>query len=169
MKFLRLATPSLVLVGFLGPIATAQTPPPAAGGGNPQPSAAASSAAPRANSANLSDPVSSRTRRRSAVHHYPYPYPDYYHGDNTAGFRNPGGVGRYAEYYPAGSKIGQQDGGHDPVRVAHFDQGGGAPDRDEQLRAQQLGVQKDSVMYRHIDSYARPYIGFGVGYFGGYN
>ena len=31
-------------------------------------------------------------RRRSIVHHYPYPYPGAYHNDDTAGFRNPGGV-----------------------------------------------------------------------------
>ena len=32
-------------------------------------------------------------RRRSIVHHYPYPYPGAYNNDETAGFRNPGGVG----------------------------------------------------------------------------
>ena len=34
-------------------------------------------------------------RRKSIVHHYPYPYPEYYQGERSAGFRNPGGVGRY--------------------------------------------------------------------------
>jgi len=92
------------------------------------------------------------------VHHYPYPYPEYYHGDRTAGFRNPGGVGRYLEYYPPGNQF-QERG--DPVRVARFDQGGGAPDRAEQIAAQQLGVQKDRVMLNHIDNYARPYMGYG--------
>lgn len=36
-------------------------------------------------------------RRRSVVHHYPYPYPEYYHGEESAGFRNPSGLGRYLE------------------------------------------------------------------------
>ena len=38
-------------------------------------------------------------QRRSVVHHYPYPYPAYYHGESQAGFRNPEGRGRYAEFY----------------------------------------------------------------------
>ena len=58
-------------------------------------------------------------RRRSIIHHYPYPYPGAYYTDETAGFRNPGGVGRYAEYYPPGDRF-QVEG--DPVRVARFGQ-----------------------------------------------
>ncbi len=99
-------------------------------------------------------------------HHYPYPYPEYYHGDATAGFRNPGGVGRYLEYYPPGDTF-QNMSRPDPVRVAHFDQGGGAPDRAEQMAAQQIGIQRDTMLMNHIDNYARP--AFGVGFFGGFN
>jgi hypothetical protein len=101
--------------------------------------------------------------RRSIVHHYPYPYPGYYHGDDTAGFRNPGGQGRYLEYYPPGNRFQENN---DPVRVAHFDQGGGAPDRAEQLAAQQIGIQRQNSIMNHIDNYARP--AFGIGYFGGF-
>ena len=61
--------------------------------------------------------------RRSVVHHNPYPYPNYYENDATAGFRNPGGVGRFREYYPANNQF--QSGGHDPTVVAKFAQGGG--------------------------------------------
>src|SRR5690349_4271563 len=57
--------------------------------------------------------ASSPYLRRSIVHHYPYPYPNYYHNDDRAGFRNPGGVGRYMEYYPPGNQF-QNEGGHDP-------------------------------------------------------
>ncbi|WP_422926193.1 hypothetical protein [Singulisphaera sp. PoT] len=109
-------------------------------------------------------------QRRSIVHHYPYPYPGYYHSDRNAGWRNPGGVGRYGDYYPAGDRFQANDNvERDPVSPATFGNGG-IPSRDEQLQAQQIGVQKDRVMQDHIDNYARPYYGygFGVGYFGGY-
>jgi len=106
-------------------------------------------------------------RRRSIVQHYAYPYPGYYHNDDTAGFRNPGGVGRHAEYYPAGDRFQVEN---DPVRAAKFDQGGGAPDRSEQLAAQQIGIQRNNSLQQHIDNYARPSFGygFGVGGFGGF-
>lgn len=104
-------------------------------------------------------------KQRSIVHHYPYPYPNYYTDDSHAGWRNPGGAGRYLEYYPPGDRF--QEAG-DPVRVARFDQGGGAPDRAEQLQAQQIGIQRYNSIQNHIDRMARPYIGYGVGYFGGF-
>ena len=106
-------------------------------------------------------------QRRSVVHHYPYPYPEYYHGEPTAGFRNPGGRGRYAEFYTGdeGSRPAV-----DPVRRAQFDQGGGAPDRAEQIAAYNAGTQRYNAIQQHIDNYARPYwgVGFGVGGFGGF-
>ncbi len=105
-------------------------------------------------------------RRRSIVHHYPYPYPGYYNNDETAGFRNPGGVGRYAEYYPPGNQFQVQG---DPVRVAQFGVGG-YPSRAEQLQAQQIGISRYNSIQNHIDNYARPMYGygFGVGGFGGF-
>jgi len=107
-----------------------------------------------------------RQYRRSIVHHYPYPYPGYYHGDDTGGFRNPGGVGRHAEYYPPGNEFQIQG---DPVRVARFSEGG-YPSRSEQLAAQQVGISRYNSIQRHIDSYAMPHwgYGFGVGGFGGF-
>jgi hypothetical protein len=111
--------------------------------------------------------TSSRPRRRSIVHHYPYPYANYYTGDRNGGFRNPGGVGRYSEYYPPGDRF--QGNAVDPVRVAGFDRGGG-PTLADQRAAQQIGIQRESVMQRHIDNYARPFFGYGygVGFFGGF-
>lgn len=108
-------------------------------------------------------------RRRSIAQHYPYPYPGAYHGDATGGFRNPGGVGRYAEYYPPGDRF--QSGGTDPVTVAKFDQGGGAPDRQEQIQAYNAGTARYNAIQSHIDRYgSRMYFGygFGMGGFGGF-
>jgi hypothetical protein len=106
-------------------------------------------------------------RRRSIVHHYPYPYPGAYYADETAGFRNPGGVGRYAEYYLPGDRF-QVEG--DPVRVARFNQGGGYPSRAEQLAAQQVGIARYNSIQQHIDRYAMPAYGYGFGFgrFGGF-
>jgi len=106
-------------------------------------------------------------RRRSIVHHYPYPYPGYYNNDQTAGFRNPGGVGKYAEYYTPGNQFQVQG---DPVRVAQFGVGGGYPSRAEQMQAQQIGISRNNSLQNHIDNYARPAFGygFGVGGFGGF-
>jgi hypothetical protein len=107
-------------------------------------------------------------RRRSIVHHYPYPYPSYYNNDETAGFRNPGGVGKYAEYYPPGNQFQVQGG--DPVRVAQFGVGSGYPSRGEQMQAQQIGISRYNSIQNHIDNYARPCFGFGFGAggFGGF-
>lgn len=108
-------------------------------------------------------------KRRSVVQHYQYPYPGAYHGDATGGFRNPGGVGRYKEYYPPGDRF--QSGGEDPVKVAKFDQGGGAPDRQEQIEAYNAGTARYNAIQQHIDRYgSRMYFGygFGMGGFGGF-
>jgi hypothetical protein len=145
MTGLKRAAVSLVASAGLLPFAIAQTPP--AGTASPPP------------------PAAKPAQRKSIVHHYQYPYPEYYHGDQTAGFRNPGGVGRYLEYYPPGNRF-QAEYERDPVRVATFDRGGGAPDRAEQLAAQQIGIQRYNAIQSHIDNLARP--AFGVGYFGGF-
>jgi hypothetical protein len=102
-------------------------------------------------------------KRRSIVHHYPYPYPGYYNYDQTAGYRNPGGVGRYAEYYPPGNQFQVEQ---DPVRVAGFDRGGATPNWDQQRAAQQVGIARYNSIQQSIDRYAAPR--YGVGYFGGF-
>src|SRR4051794_5710356 len=96
-------------------------------------------------------------RRRSIIHHYPYPYPGAYSNDDTAGFRNPGGVGRHAEYYLPGDRFQVEQ---DPVRVARFNQGG-YPSRSEQLAAQQVGISRYNSIQSHIDNYAMPRFGYG--------
>jgi len=105
-------------------------------------------------------------QRRSIVQHYPYPYPGYYNNDDTAGFRNPGGVGRHAEYYLPGDRF-QTEG--DPVRVAKFGVGG-YPSRAEQMHAEQIGISRYNSIQGHIDRMATPQFGygFGVGGFGGF-
>ena len=102
-------------------------------------------------------------KRQSIVHHYPYPYPEAYYGDSTGGFRNPGGTGRYLEYYPPNNQF-QVSPQQDAVRVATFG-GGGIPDRNEQLAAQRVGISRYNSIQGHIDSMARPAFGFGC--FGG--
>jgi hypothetical protein len=142
----------VILSGVVVPLADAQVPP-NAGGAQPAAGAQANGNAPKGQ-------APPQYRRRSIVHHYPLPYPEYYHGDATGGFRNPGGVGRHLEYYPPGNQF-QERG--DPVRVAGFDQGFG--NRAEQLQSLQVGVQRENAIMNHIDSMARP--AFGVGFFGG--
>ena len=158
MAFLQRVAAAVVLAGAVAPGVEAQAPlPPAA---QSQPSSAP---APRRIA-----PTDAPAFRRSVVHHNPYPYPNYYENDATAGFRNPGGVGRFREYYPPNNQF--QSGGRDPTVVARFAQGGGAPDRAEQLQAQALGIAKYNSIQGHIDNYARPAFGygFGVGGFGGF-
>jgi hypothetical protein len=102
-------------------------------------------------------------KRQSIVHHYPYPYPGAYHGDESGGWRNPGGSGRFIEYYPPGNQF-QVNPQQDPVKVATFG-GGGIPDRNEQLAAQAVGISRYNSIQGHIDNMARPSFGFGS--FGG--
>jgi hypothetical protein len=139
---------ALLVSGVLATEGRAQAPPAPAG---PQGNAAQPSNRPQ--------PL----RRQSIVQHYPYPYPGAYHGDESGGFRNPGGTGRYLEYYPPGNQF-QVAPAQDAVRVATFG-GGGIPDRNEQLAAQQVGISRYNSIQNHIDSMARP--SFGYGFFGG--
>lgn len=85
---------------------------------------------------------------------------------STYGVRNPGGIGRYAEYYPPGDVF--QNGGHDPTPVAGFDRGLPVGSIEQQAMATQVGTQRYSVMQQHMDNFARPlgFYGFGWGAFG---
>ena len=161
MPFFQRVATALALAGAFAPSVGAQVP-------------ATPSAQPRSNTAVVARPkpvapTQAPAFRRSVVHHNPYPYPNFYESDETAGFRNPGGVGHFREYYPVGNQF-QAGREQDPVRVARFDQGGGAPDRAEQLQAEALGIAKYNSIQGHIDNYARPFYGygFGVGAFGGF-
>ncbi len=157
MPFVQRVAAALLLTGAVAPGVEAQAP--------PTPASPYSAPAPRRIA-----PTAAPNFRRSVVHHNPYPYPNYYENDETAGFRNPGGVGRFREYYPAGNQF-QLGRERDPIVVAKFDQGGGAPDRAEQLQAEALGIAKYNSIQGSIDNYARPSFGygFGVGGFGGFN
>ena len=154
------ATAALILGGTLVPIAFAQqSAPPAT-----QPRISADQIY-RLNGEEKPQPAPQPMKRRSIVQHYPHPYPEYYHGDSTGGFRNPGGTGRYIEYYPPGNQF-QVSGNQDAVKVATFG-GGGVPDRNEQIAAQQVGIARYNAVQGHIDRMAHP--SFGVGFFGGFN
>ena len=176
-RFPKIAA-AVIVAGAFAPSATAQAPPAPR---NP------ATATPRVAPAEPRQPTEARpvapssrpAYRRSVVHRYAYPSSaapertesrsaSAYEQDDTrsAGYRNPGGVGRYLEYYPPGNAFQAE---RDPVRVAQFG-GGGVPDRDEQRAAQQVGIQRYNSIQGHIDSYARPYgYGFGFGAFGGFN
>jgi hypothetical protein len=152
---------AVVFWGAFAPRAGAQTPP-VAGGQSPATPAQPQATSPELKVAPYPYAV---TPRRSIVHTNPFPYPGYYRDDSTGGYRNPGGVGRYAEYYPPGNQFQI-----DPSQISHtasFDTAAGVPDRAEQLAAQQVGIARANSLQSHIDSYARPYFGLGVGYFGG--
>ena len=76
------------------------------------------------------------------------------------GFRNPGGVGRRAEYYPPGDKFQNDSPPHITARIGN----GGQPDRNEQLRAQAVGGMNAHYLQSHIDRYGSPRWGFGYGF-----
>src|SRR6516165_5505877 len=137
MAFLHRFAVAAALTGAVAPGVEAQAPPPQA---PPAPAQAQTQAQAQPNSAPAPRrvaPTDVPAFRRSVVHHNPYPYPNYYENDATAGFRNPGGVGRFREYYPPNNQF-QLYNERDPTVVARFDQGGGAPDRAEQLQAESL-------------------------------
>jgi hypothetical protein len=90
--------------------------------------------------------------------------PRYSYNENNYGVRNPGGVGRYAEYYPPGDMF--QNGGHDPTPRAGFDQNLPVGSIDQQAMATQVGTQKYSVMQQHLDNFSRPLGFYGFGGFG---
>jgi hypothetical protein len=85
--------------------------------------------------------------------------------DMTWGYRNPGGVGRYKEYYPPGNRFQNEN---PPTIVARFDQGPYGTTRQAQLQAVSIGTQRNSTILGNIGTYGRP-LGFGYGFgLGGY-
>lgn len=150
MKRLRWWSASaLLLSGFLAIPARAQAPADGAGPATSQPAAPRREATPRRYTSS----------RRDA-----YPYSGYRTYDSSrSGYRNPGGVGRYSEYYPAGDRF-QNTEVRNPVPVATFNGGSGVPTMEQQMAAQSLGVQKYNSIQQSIDRYAQPYYGFGFGF-----
>ncbi|MBX6313013.1 MAG: hypothetical protein IRY99_08880 [Isosphaeraceae bacterium] len=95
----------------------------------------------------------SRMRRLSNPYQYQMRY----------GWRNPGGVGRHAEYYPPGNHFQNENA---PVYTAHFDQAPG--NRSEQLASESIGIQRYNAIQGNINAYGAPrWFGFGFG-FGGF-
>jgi hypothetical protein len=76
-------------------------------------------------------------------------------------FANPGGVGRYAEYYTANTPTSQLN--MHPMPLARFDQGGG-PNRAEQIAAFRAGQLRTRNIQDNINAYGRPYGAFGAGF-----
>jgi hypothetical protein len=76
------------------------------------------------------------------------------------GYRNPGGVGRMAEYYPPNNQFQNDSPRHVTARIGL----GGQPDRNEQLRAQAVGTAYYGMLQQHIDAYGSPRFGFGFGF-----
>lgn len=74
------------------------------------------------------------------------------------GFRNPGGVGRRAEYYPAGDKFQNES---KPAVAATFD---GNHNRDQQTKAREVGIEQAQSLQAHIDNYGRPLAWYGQGF-----
>lgn len=85
----------------------------------------------------------------------------------NAGFRNPGNVGRTAEYYPPGDQFQNPEAAgsrHITARIGN----GGVPDRAEQIAAFNAGTSRYNALQTHIDRYGRPMGGFGFGFGFGY-
>jgi hypothetical protein len=148
--------PALVALALLmpAPFATAQVPAAPA----PVPATATARETPRRESfADLPAPHSSILRVRPW--HEEFVPPE--QRAKSYGWRNPGGVGRMAEYYPPGNTFQNNAPAHITARTG---QGGGAPDRSEQLQAQAVGTATYSALQSHIDTYGRPMMGFGMGF-----
>ena len=84
--------------------------------------------------------------------------------DSQAGqgrFENPGGVGRYAEYYTPNTPTSQLD--LHAIPQSRFDRGGG-PDRASQIASFRAGQQRTANIQNNINAYGRPYGAYGAGF-----
>ena len=83
--------------------------------------------------------------------------------DERGRYANPGGVGRYAEYYTANTPTSQYE--RQPRPAARIGNGG-VPDRASQIAAFQAGQMRTRNIQNNINTYGRPYAayGFGLGY-----
>ncbi len=80
-------------------------------------------------------------------------------------FANPGGVGKYSEYYTANTPM---NGYYGPRNHLATFGNGGALTRAEQINTFQAGQFRAQNIQNNINAYGRP-VGFGFGYgFGGY-
>jgi hypothetical protein len=137
--------------GMIVPLAAAQAP------GNPSTNAAQSPTRAAVPASSVPGSAS-----RSVIRHNPWPYPPSPRNADY-GFRNPGGVGRNAEYYPPGDRF-QNDS---PRNITAQIGNGGQPDRAEQIAAYNAGTARYRALQSHMDRYAHPF-GFGYGFGMGY-
>jgi hypothetical protein len=154
---------ALIVAWGAAPVALAQRPAPSASPG--QADAPTTPAGVR-----LSDPYMPAYSSQHGLHRTrtaPQPPPRRGEDDSDYGFRNPGGIGRYSEYYPPGNQF---QSGRDPVRVASFDNGPASHSFQSQMQAQMVGNARTRTLNQHIDNYSSPMRfgwGFGFGGFGG--
>jgi len=134
------------------------------------------------------EPVPSRSNRtayRPAYNYVQYPHPSYesaarrpyvpYHSSYddydsgpgreyrtypNYGYRNPGGVGRRAEFYPPGNHFQNEGVTLSPGQFGN----GGLPSRADQLDAVRTGIQHDRMLNSQMGTYGAPLGGFGLGY-----
>ncbi len=76
-------------------------------------------------------------------------------------FANPGGVGRYGEFYTANTPTSQLD--LHAIPPSRFDRGGG-PDRASQVASFRAGQQRTANIQNNINAYGRPYGAYGAGF-----
>jgi hypothetical protein len=84
------------------------------------------------------------------------------------GYRNPGHVGRMAEYYPPGNSF-QNAGAH--PHLARFSEGPVETSRAMQLQSQMIGIARYNAIQGHIDRYGAGFgaaAGFGFGFGAGF-
>jgi hypothetical protein len=171
MTLLRRMAAAAATCGLLAGVAFAQNPPPRQ---QPKASAPPAGRAPAAPQQKQNHNAYRPTQYSYPASHYGTPgyenhpgyrsvlrRPPHYSSEYTYGFRNPGGVGRFAEYYPPGDQF--QNGGRDPVAHAGFDQNLPVGSISEQAMATQVGTQRYSAMQQHMDNFSRP-MGFGYGF-----
>lgn len=158
----------LLALAFLAGPTLAQQPDEARGPKAVTPSRSAQ-VAPRRSFAELPAPHNSILRQRPWHEDFvpdaqrPYSYRSHAPANQEAGFRNPGGVGRRAEYYPPGDQFQVQVPTTAPHVTARIGLGG-VPDRNEQLRSQSVGTAYYGMLQNHIDMYGSPRFGFGFGF-----
>jgi hypothetical protein len=135
----------------------------------PPPRPAVATANNSANQARRSIARSTTSARRTSVSLPSDPIARRESQASVGRFENPGGVGRYSEYYTASTPTSQLD--LHAMPQTRFDRGGG-PDRAEQIASFRAGQQRTANIQNNINAYGRPYgamgaglgFGFGLGY-----
>ncbi|WP_435009242.1 hypothetical protein P12x_000491 [Tundrisphaera lichenicola] len=162
---IRRVTSVLIVGGLMVSGASAQAPPPQT---TSKPQVPASPATPAAAAPAASEtPDTQASARRTILRQKPRAsaYRSYYQGRTSSqgesGFSNPGGVGRYAEFYGPNTPTSQVD--MHPNPVPRFDNVAGIS-RADQINAAQVGQMRARNIQDNINAYGRPYGAFGAGF-----